>query len=255
VLLALAACEANTTPVPSTEVTPPLGCLPNRDGTITAAELPVVLDTPVDYYVSPPGVTRNVALSGTTWDLSTEYPDDVSTPVAATALSMQWYANDFPSGQFVTDGPEGLDAIYHLDDQGLWLHGLASKTSGASQTLLVYAEPVPVLRLPLAAGDAWTATGTVANGTIDGLPYIGTDTYEVSADSDGRLDLPYVDFTPALRVSTHVTVRPDAGGTTTSRRQVSFLFECFGEVARAESRADEPSADFTVAASLRRFQL
>jgi hypothetical protein len=35
----------------------------------------------------------------------------------------------------------------------------------------------------------------------------------------------------------------------------SFLFECFGEVAHAESRIDEPNADFTTAATLRRFAL
>lgn len=257
-MFALVACQANTTPVPDTEVTPPLPCLPDRDGTLTAAELPVQLDTPVDYYVSPPGVTRNVALSGTSWDLSAENGDDVITPVSAVALQDQWYASRFSgsgSGQFVTDGPGGLDAIYHLDDQGLWLHGLASQDDGANKTLLVYTSPVPVLRLPLSAGDSWTATGVVSAGTINGLPYIGTDTYEIAADAEGRLALPYVSFSPALRVTTHVTVRPDAGGTTASRRQVSFLFECFGEVARAESRADEPEADFTIAASLRRFAL
>jgi hypothetical protein len=39
------------------------------------------------------------------------------------------------------------------------------------------------------------------------------------------------------------------------KRTTLFLFECFGEVARAESRPDEASPDFTTAAYLRRFAL
>ena len=41
-------------------------------------------------------------------------------------------------------------------------------------------------------------------------------------------------------------------GASVSRRQVSFLFECFGEVARATSRDDEQAVDFTTAAEVRR---
>jgi hypothetical protein len=40
-----------------------------------------------------------------------------------------------------------------------------------------------------------------------------------------------------------------------SRRQTQFFFECFGEVARAESKANETAPDFTTAAVLRRFAL
>jgi hypothetical protein len=38
-------------------------------------------------------------------------------------------------------------------------------------------------------------------------------------------------------------------------RQTSWFFECFGEVARAKSRTDEPNEDFTVAAEVRRLSL
>ena len=248
-LLFVAACQANTTPVPDEDVAPPIACLPDRDGSLTAAELPVAIGASVDFYV---GADRAVDLSGPDWDLSREEADDEIVAVAPVALGPQWYADEFFSasaaGQFVLD-----DAVYHLDDQGLWLHGLASATP--DETLLVYDDPVAVLRLPLAAGDAWTDVGVVSAGRLDGLPYIGTDTYEISAGDAGLLELPYVRFRGALPVATHVTVRPDAGGVTTSRRQVSFLFECFGEIARAESRADERAEDFTVAAELRRFAL
>ena len=40
-----------------------------------------------------------------------------------------------------------------------------------------------------------------------------------------------------------------------TKRTTLFMFECFGEVARAESQTDEPNPDFTTAAYLRRFAL
>jgi hypothetical protein len=245
--LLLGACQADAAATPDGGA---VACLPDLDGSLTAEELPVAIGGSADYYV---GTNRTVDLTGPDWDLSREEPDDELVTIGPVALGAQWYADSFDSGQFVTDGPAGLDAVYHLDAQGLWLHGLASVEPDS--TLLVYDDPVAVLRLPLAAGDAWTDVGVVAGGTIDGLPYIGSDTYEISAGAAGLLELPYVRFRGALPVATHVTVRPDAGGVTTSRRQVSFLFECFGEIARAESRADEPDEDFTIAASLRRFAL
>jgi hypothetical protein len=67
--------------------------------------------------------------------------------------------------------------------------------------------------------------------------------------------LPHLTFTDAYRVRTKVTVEPAVGGVTVTRRQVSFLFECFGEVARATSRDDEALEDFTQAAEVRRFSL
>lgn len=254
-IAALAACQANETPFPGEDLTPPLDCLPDRDGAITAAELPVALGVAAPFYESR-DVT--VALGGDgAWDLSAESPADELVEIAPSALADRWYAADFASGQFVVPAAGGLDAVYHLDDVALWLHGLASREPDppAGRTLLVYDAPVPVLRLPLSAGDAWTAIGTVSEGTLDGLAYVGTDTYTVEVVGAGRLALPYVRFDPVLKVHTRVVVEPAAGGVTTSRRQTSFLFECFGEIARAESRADEPAEDFTTAAVLRRFAL
>lgn len=61
-------------------------------------------------------------------------------------------------------------------------------------------------------------------------------------------------MSPVLRVTVAVSRMPTTGPST-SRRTTLFLFECFGEVARAESRPDESSADFTFAAYFRRFAL
>jgi hypothetical protein len=96
--------------------------------------------------------------------------------------------------------------------------------------------------------------GEVRDATLRGLPHASRDTYEVRVDAAGRLELPDFTFTQVHRVRTRVTLAP-AAGVTTTQRQVSFLFECLGEVARATSRPDEAEDDFTVAAEVRRLGL
>ena len=81
------------------------------------------------------------------------------------------------------------------------------------------------------------------------LPVHGTE------EGSGELEVPYVDFAPVLRVRTHVVRTPSTGTPVVGKRTDSFLFECFGEVTRAESNDNEPDADFTTAAVFRRFAL
>ena len=257
-LLSIAACDANLTPQPMPSPVLP-SCVPDRDGTITSAELPIALGVTIDEYVSASQHPVDLVGGGAprTWDFSTEYKDDTRVPVGPVALGAQWYAASFPGGQFVADAGSGLDGVYAEDDTALWLYGLASHDAAPQQgkTLLVYDAPVAVLRLPLSDGMSWTEHGHVTAGTLDGLPYVGTDTYDLDVSGLGVAEVPYVDFDPVLRVRTHVTVAPAAGGATTSRRQTQFFFECFGEVVRAESAPNEPNPDFTTAAALRRFAL
>jgi hypothetical protein len=255
-LVALAACGVNQTPQP--EPVPGLPrCVPDRDGVITAAELPVAYGATATYYTSPAPRTVDLARADRLWDLSTEYPDDVVIELGPIALKAQWYAASFPTGAFVLDGGGGLDGIYHQDDQALWLDGTASREPmpPGGKTLVRYADPIAVLRFPVRDGDTYSTTASIADGTIAGLPFIGTDRVDVDVLGDGRLDVPYVRFSPVLRVRTHVTRTPSTGTPVASRRTTLILFECFGEVARAESRQDEPDPDFTTAAYLRRFAL
>jgi hypothetical protein len=262
--LLLAACEANVTPQPDAGAALPT-CVPDRDGQITADELPIVLGATVAYYASPPGVTRTVDLSGTgsgesrDWDLSTENPDDLVIALGPIALRDQWYAPNFPSSQFELDAGSGLDGIYHQTDEALFLDGTASHDEAptAGKTLIVYAAPVALLRFPIVDGDSYTTLATIPGATIDGLPFIGTDQVDVDVSGSGRLDVPYVEFSPALRVQTLITRKATGttGTPTITKRSTDFMFECFGQVAHAESLADEPNADFTTAAYLRRFAL
>ena len=262
-LLALAAlapgCAENLTPEPTATPMPPLGCLPDLDGTLTAAEVPVVLGVPLDFYVGG-NVTVDIAGAGSgdtrRWDWSMEREADTVEATIADGLGTRWYAGLFPGGQFVAPAAGGLDGIYAKDDQGVYLLGLASATDAApTKTVLRYTAPVAVLRFPLTAGAHWTELGTITGGTLNGLPYNGTDAYELSADARGELHLPYVRFVDALRVRTRVVSTPAIGGGMTSRRQVGFWAECFGEIGRATSRANEPADDFTTAEAQRRLAI
>jgi len=253
-ILALAACGTNETPQPEPVPTLPQ-CVPNRDGVIDASELPIAVGATLTYYA---GTNRSLTqtLAGGRWDLSEERPDDTVVALGPVALRDQWYAGICASGQFVVDAGNGLDGVYHQDAQALWLDGTASREEAPAggKTLIVYPEPLAVLRFPITVGDMFAQTVALTDVTINGLPFNGTDELDVHVADSGHLEVPYVDFSPTLRVQTHVTRRPTSGGMT-GRRQTLWMFECFGEVARAESNPDETNADFTNAAYLRRFAL
>jgi len=269
-LVLVAGCGTNLThPDPSVAydagVATPLSCVPNLDGQIDADELTPVLGVPVKYLVSPAGTTPTVDVVGLVdgtgqlvWDWGTSLASDQTIEIEATALSTKWYAASFPGGTFVTpfDAGDTLEAIYHADANAIWLHGLAStqQNPAEGQTLYAYTNPVAITEFPLKVGSSWISTGTVVNGTLRGLPYASQDTYEVTDDATGELVLPDLTFTQAHRVRTKVTLDPAAGESVVTW-QVSFFFECFGEVARATSQAGETNENFTTAAEVRRFGL
>jgi hypothetical protein len=244
---------------------PPLLCVPNLDGRIDAEELEAVLGVPVSYLISPPGETRTIDLVGgigsdgrTFWDWGADYASDQVLEAEATDVAGKWYASSFPAGEFVTslDAAATTQAVYRHDDTGLYLLGMASREEApaSGQTLLVYSSPVLVYRFPLVPGDRWVSVGEVVGGTLRGLPYAGRDTYEVEVVGAGRLVLPDLEFAQAMLVQVRTVVEP-AAGASVSQRQASFVFECFGEVARAVSVPEEPSANFTTAQEVRRYGL
>jgi len=242
---------------------PTLDCLPNLDGRIDADEMPVAIEREANYLLRE---NTNVDLTGSagangalTWNYPDETVDDARVVFAATPVTTQWYADTFPDATFslANDAMGLLVGVYRKDDDGLWLLGMASRDEDSSggKTLFRYNDPVALFRFPIQNGDRYTEVGVIEDSTLSGLPYAGTDTYEIVIDGSGRLVLPYVGFEPVLRSYTYVLREPAAGGVNTSRRQVSFLFECFGELARATSQADETEPNFTNAAELRRFSL
>ncbi len=262
----LGGCGDNVTPAPSRDAfvggdSAPLACAPNLDGKLEAHELTPATDTPVQYLINPVGRDRTVDLVGRmegarrVFRFDVDFADDQALTLTATKLAGKWYSASFPTGEFVTaiDAAGTTEGIYRHDDTALFLLGLASKSESGpdGKTLLVYAEPVAVVRFPLTVGMRWVAVGNVTGGTVRGLPYAGRDTYEVEDDAAGKLVLHDFTFEQVHRVRTRVTVAPSAGATVT-RRQVSFFAECFGEVVHVVSKDNEPNPDFTTAAELRR---
>jgi hypothetical protein len=269
VFVVLAACGENRTiPEKSAYVAPtvaPLECVPNLDGRIDATELKAALGIPVRYLASPPGTSRPVTIPGSTngqgqrvWDLSIDYADDRVATLQASSPTGQWFAATFPTAQFVSPLDLGgtIIGVYENKDSNLLLLGYASREENPTlgKTLVKYTNPVSIFQFPLEAGKEWISVGQVVNGTVRGLPFAGRDTYQVNVDAAGRLDLPDVTFTQALRVRTTATIEP-AIGPTIVRKQVGWVFECFGEVARATAADNEPNDDFTTTAELRRLGL
>ena len=265
-LSAIPACGDNLTLPPdrdpASDPDPPvLSCIPNLDGKIERKELEVAAGVPVRYVISPSGETRAVDLSGTEedgeliWDFSTDFADDEALTVTASTLEGKWYAGQFADGAFVTpfNKSGSIESIGLISDGGLLLLGIASAEEAPEQgqTLLVYNPPITVLQFPVEVGQSFVSSGQIENGMTLGLPYAGKDTYEVSVDAVGRIDLLQLTFEQVHRVRTKVTVEP-AVGAAVVRHQTSFFAECFAEVARATSADGESSADFTEAAELRR---
>lgn len=267
--LLLTACGENRT-IPTKEAyvpaaVAPLQCVPNLDGRIEASELQAAIGIPVHYLASPPGIARPVSISGATnsagqrvWDLSNDYADDRVATLSASNVSEHWFAPNFPTGQFASPLDLGgtTMGVYRSDGADLFLLGYASREEAPvlGKTLVVYSQPVAIFRFPLETGKQWISVGQVVNGLVRGLPFAGRDTYQVRVDAAGQLELPDVTFTQALRVRTTATIEP-AIGNTIVRRQVGWVFECFGEVARATAPDNEMNDDFTTTAELRRLGL
>jgi hypothetical protein len=248
-LICVAACGANRSlPDDGTDAGP--ACFPDLDGQLDAAELP-----------SRPGITaryrqgtdRAIDLITQPWDFGGA-ADDAIGELGPIPVTGRWYAADFPAGELAVSS-DGIDTILRQDEAALWLLGLASTEPDPSEgrTLLIYEDPIALIRFPLSPGMSWTSSSPVS-GTLRGLPYQGMDRYDVAAAAMGELVLPELVFEQAHRVDTLVTVTPAVGQATT-RRQAGFYAECAGEVVRATSAPGETVEDFTNAAELRRLAL
>jgi len=266
-----ASCSDNETPAPvhpayDGGVVTALPCVPNLDGKIESRELVPQIGIPANYLVNPSDKTRAVDVVGQnvagklTWNYGVDYADDQVAKIAAQAIDGKWYASSFAGIAnpvvVAADLADRTEGVYTQDDQGFFLHGVASTEPSPPEgkTLLVYTAPVMLYRFPLQAGAAWTSIGEVKDGTLRGLPFASRDTFDVKVDGTGELDLRDFVLTQVLRVRTNVSVAPAAGAVTT-QRQVGFLFECLGEVARATSKLNEPDENFTTASELRRLGL
>jgi hypothetical protein len=262
------ACEDNLTHPEDTAAyeagtIAPLSCVPNLDGVIDSSELQPTLGVAANYLVNPAMTTRMVDVEGEVngsgqlvWDWGASYANDQVAKIEASPLQGKWYAASFPGGQYVTpfDAADTIEAVYSQDDNGAYIHGIASTQQNppGGQTLWAYDTPVTLYQFPLKPGLSWSTSGTIRNGTVEGLPYAAVDTYQGTDDATGQLILPDFMFRQAHRLRFVVTTTFAAGGNPQVTRQVSFLSECAGEVGRATSQTNEPSVNFTTAVEQRR---
>ncbi|HIA01203.1 MAG TPA: hypothetical protein EYN06_02295 [Myxococcales bacterium] len=262
--LAITACDENLTYAQHEDYvgTPPvsLNCQPNLDGQIDLAELTLPLGVLASYRVSPPGETRSVDLVGElldglqVWDWSADQTTDQHAELGVIDISTRWYAKHFDSAAFAVavDAASRLEAIYIAGEDALYLLGFGSQEEAPTegQTRLIFEEAVEFYRFPLKPGMAWQSMGEVLNGSYLGSPFAARYDYDFNVEAMGELHLPDVSFTQAHLVHQALTITPLVGPITV-QRQASFLFECFGEVARATSHIDESEQHFTEAAEVR----
>lgn len=237
------------------------GCVPNDDGTITRAEVPMMAGLHASFVVAE-NVTMDTA--GTTqpdgtrvWDFSGALSGDHTIIVTTDAPTGQWFSSQFPGATYTTklSDTQPLLGIFQGTSSALLLQGVVSPTSGSQQTELSYAPAATSLAVPLQLGSSWTSSSMVS-GTASGVavvPYTEIDDSKV--DAKGTLTVPYATF-PVLRVATTLTRQYGAvctpGANCTVIRSLVFLAECFGPVATLTSQNNETSAEFTNVAEARR---
>ena len=252
---------------------PPL-CAPNGDGVLTAAELPTVIGAVAAFTEGPPGQTVAVPQPGGTWDgdcachlwdFTATGPGDVQVWDGVLPASGKWFDGEIPGGDFVQTFGGGLLGVYSLQEDGLYMVGLASVAE--DWTALRYDPPVRLLSLPMALGDSWSTQDAEAIGRFEGTAYpLDTGftgvlsvehTYSGKVDKRGRVEVPAGGF-DAWRVVVDVTmvVRNSIAPlpvASVHRKVVLFMAECSGLVARLRSVEGEVNDDFAAATEYRRF--
>lgn len=226
-------------------------CQPDGDGQVTRAEL-----------VLGPGRTATVRVATDTdvdtagqdqdgqrrWDLGGALSGDHDVDIHTDALSDQWFAADFPDGQYTAplSFAQDLLGVFRVDDDAVRLLGVVSPDDGVTRTELTYDPPVVVMPLPLADGDTWH-TDSIVSGLTSGVATYQRDIYDSSVDAGGRLVTPYGEF-PVLRVA--VSLEHWVGAVLVTGRTFAFVAECYGTVAQIQSDPDETQDEFDHAAEL-----
>jgi hypothetical protein len=224
------------------------GCVPNNDGTITRAELPLAVGLKATYTVwddvtwdptAKAPWNPTTLTGGHTMVVNTDDPTNAwytqpitgnAKPCAATATNSVWYAAR------MSDQNPDLLGIFELTDTQLLMLCVASKLgapTNPSPTQLIYNPPVTVMKLPFKMGDTWSTLSAVT-GTLQGIGIAGVynEQYDGKVDGSGVLHTGYADF-QSLRISTDLL--RFLNGLWTTKHTVSFVTECFSTVGSAIS--------------------
>jgi len=241
---------------------PPVDASPGTDGGCMAGDGGSILRSQI---VLLPGLhaTFRIATNATVstagevqkdgsllWDLSGAIPGAADVLVDTLGTSGAWYASSFGTATYATtlSSTSPLLGVFEATGSDLLLEGVVSPTSGATETKLTYAPPVPTLQFPLAEGGTWSVRANVT-GKADGVPGVYVEDYATKVDAHGKVKTPLATF-EALRVGTVLT--RTVGVTVTVIRSFAWVTDCYGVIAQMTSRPDEPGAEFTKAAEVRR---
>lgn len=229
-------------------------CLPDGDDAISRSEMPLAAGLHATFRIAQNATvnTAGTALpdGGLLWDLTGALNADQNVRVDTTALTGQWFENDFVGATYTSRLSESQDllGVFEVTSSALLLRGVVSPTSGVYQTELTYSPAVTVLSFPLTPGATWSTSATVT-GQAQGAYVSYTEDYQSSVDKKGTISTPYADF-PALRVATDLT--RTVGFSVTTTRTFTFATDCFGAVAVITSQNNESQQEFSSAAEVRR---
>ncbi len=265
-------------PAPEFEVRPACdGCAPvatvtaacagDNDGTIAAAELPVVAGTRLAYLANQtapvPVDPDGQSIGGQwTWDF-TEGPRDGAGVVEIRAADREWWFEEhFPTATHAsTAGPTtpGLLTVFRSEEQRLLLLGVVSANPEPDHRLtrLIYDAPVVLYDFPLEPGRIWSQTASFTDARLAGAVNAGTDEYRFVVDGAGTARLPALTFSNTLRLRVELTrtLAIAVGANPSTLVQLSYLHECVGEVARIVSLPGTTEPDFGQALEFRRLGL
>lgn len=230
------------------------GCVPNHDGTIERAEVPLAAGLHATYRIAE---SVTVSTAGTTradttrlWDLTAALAGDHAVVLETTAIAGSWFAADFTGATYSTKLSDTSDllGVFETTASALLLRGVVSPSGGAQRTELTYAPAVTTLAFPMKKGTSWQTNAT-ATGVASGINAFAGESYVSSVDAVGDLVTPFATF-PVQRV--HVVLTRNVGGLFTIVRSFVFVAECYGPVATIVSQNNETADEFTNAAEVRR---
>lgn len=229
-------------------------CLPNGDGTILSAEVPLRAGLQGTFRtaknVTWDSAPKTLPDGGTGWDLATALPGDASEPLQTLPVTGSWFAADFASATYAAKLSSGSEllGVFQLTQDALLLLGVVSPEDGLFKTNVKYSPAVKVLAFPFEQDDTWSTSATVS-GFYEGVYSLYSETWASRVDGRGELRTPLGAF-PVLRV--HTTVDRLVGALYTRTRSHAFVAECFGTVATVSSNPGETQVDFGAAAEVRR---
>ena len=226
---------------------PVKGCIPNNDGTITAAEAPLQPGLHAKYRYAT-NVTFSTAGQAQNdgsriWDMTGALGGDQNVVIDTNSLTNAWYASSFATASYTTllTPASNLLGVFRFGGNELALQGVVSPSQQGQFTNVNYNPEAIAIQFPLAMNATWSSTSTV-QGTASGVPVYYYENYQSKVDAHGKVKTPFGTF-DVLRIATVLT--RTVGAVVTITRTYGFFAECATQVATIVSQPNEPSAEFT----------